>query len=135
MLPCGLVPSPEPAPSRTLHVMDFYSARLLHIILVDNGRPRRRNDHDETVVVFRARDFDHAFERALELGQAAETRYLNAAGQTVRWALVQVLTVDHVGPRLNGKEVASKLHIRVAAKPVAFRTRFRPERSRPTQSF
>jgi hypothetical protein len=115
--------------------MKFYSARLLYIILVDDGRPRRRNDHDETVVLFRARDFDHAFERALELGRAGETRYLNVAGQSVHWALVQVMTVDCVGARVEGREVASTLHTRVAPKPVKFGTRFRPEKSRPHQSF
>ena len=114
--------------------MKFYSARLLYIILIDNERPRRRNDYDETVVLFRARDFEHAFVRALELGRAAETQYLNVRGQAVRWALVEVVTLDCVGPRVDGQEVASKLHARTAPKPVPFKTRFRPERSRPNQS-
>jgi len=114
--------------------MKFYSARLLYIILVD-GRARRRNDYDETVVLFRARDFAHAFARALELGRAAETQYVNVHGQAVRWALVEVVTLDCVGPRVEGREVASRLHARTAPKPVPFKTRFRPERSRPSQSF
>jgi ATP-dependent helicase YprA (DUF1998 family) len=112
----------------------FYSARLLYVILVDDGRPRRRNDYDETVVLFRAADFEHAFARALELGRAAETRYLNGRGQAVRWALVEVVTLDCVGRRVDGREVASKLHGRTAPKPVPFTTRFRPDRSRPSQS-
>ncbi|HKW11873.1 MAG TPA: DUF4288 domain-containing protein [Gemmatimonadaceae bacterium] len=114
--------------------MKFYSARLLYIILIDR-QPRRRNEHDETVVLFRARDFEHAFTRALELGRAAETQYLNAYGQAVRWALVEVVTLDCVGGRVDGREVASKLHARTASKPVAFNSRFRPERSRPNSSF
>lgn len=114
--------------------MKFYSARLLYIILIDNQRSRRRNDYDETVVLFRANDFDHAFKRALELGRAAETRYVNDRGQTVRWALVEVVTLDCVGPSVEGREVASKLHVRTTLKPVPFSTRFRPERSRPNQS-
>ena len=115
--------------------MDFYSARLLHIILIDNGRPRRRKQYDETVVVFRARDFDHAFARALELGRAAETRYQNAHGQLVRWALVEVATLDRVGRRIDGREVSSKLHTRVGTRTVPFDARFHPEQSRPGQSF
>jgi ATP-dependent helicase YprA (DUF1998 family) len=114
--------------------MKFYSARLLFIILIDNKRPRRRNDYDETVVLFRANDFDHAFTRALELGRAAETHYLNQRGQAVRWALVKVVTLDCVGASVEGREVASNLHARTALKPVSFSTRFRPERSRPNQS-
>ena len=113
--------------------MTFYSARLLYIILID-GHPRRRNDYDETVVVFRARDFDHAFKRALALGRAAETRYRNAYGQRVRWAFVEVVTLDLVGPHVDGHEVASRLHARTAPEPVPFNTRFRPERSTPSQS-
>jgi uncharacterized protein DUF4288 len=115
--------------------MKFYSARLLYIILVDTGRPRRRNHYDERVVVFRARDFDHAFTRALALGRAAETRYMNRYGQAVRWALVEVLNVDHIGARVDGREVASKRHTRLSQKPVPFRSRFRPAQSRPSQSF
>jgi len=114
--------------------MDYYSARLLYIILVDDGRPRRRNLHDESVVVFRARDFDHAFERALEFGRGGEQRYENGRGQTVRWALVEVSTVDRLGRSLDGREVASRFHDRVAQAPVPFGARFRPERSRPQQS-
>lgn len=34
--------------------MKFYGARLLYTILVDDGRPRCRNDYDETVVLHRA---------------------------------------------------------------------------------
>ena len=122
-------------PTRSYVRMQFYSARLLYIILVDDGRPRRRNDHDETVVLFRATDFDHAFQRALELGRAAETQYVNGAGQAVRWTLVEVTTVDCIGARVEGREVASRLHTRVAPKPVKFQSRFRPEKSRPGQSF
>jgi hypothetical protein len=115
--------------------MDYYSARLLYVILVDDGRPRRRLTFDESVIVFRARDIDHAFERALELGRAAEHRYHNQRGQAVRWAFVEVLTLDHIGRKLDGCEVASKLHTRTVPQPVPFTERFRPERSRPGQSF
>jgi len=115
--------------------MDFYSARLLYVVLVDDRRPRRRNLYNESVVVFRARDFDHALKRALALGRAAEHHYDNHRGQTVRWALVEVLNLDHVGRRVDGGEVASALRTRVASKPLAFGTHFHPEHSRPKESF
>ena len=114
--------------------MSFYSARLIYYILVDDGRPRRRQHCDETVVVFRARDYDHAFARALELGHAAETEYLNGAGQTVRWAFATVETLDHVGSRLDGAEVGSRQHVRVLPKPLSAKVHFHPERSRPEHS-
>jgi hypothetical protein len=43
--------------------VDFYSARLLLVILVDDRKPRKTNTWDEIVVTFRARDLDHAFTR------------------------------------------------------------------------
>jgi hypothetical protein len=115
--------------------MDYYSSRLLYVVLVNDGRPRRRNHYDESTVVFRARDFDDAFERAVEIGLASEQRYENAKGQEVRWALVEVSTLDCVGPAIDGHEVSSRLHDRVSEAAVPFGARFTPRRSRPSQSF
>jgi hypothetical protein len=114
--------------------MPFYSARLLYYILVDSGTPRRRQNCDETVVVFRAENFDRAFERALELGHAAETEYRNAYGQRVRWAFVEVATLDEIGPAVDGAEVASRQHVRVTPRPVPANRGFHPERSKPQHS-
>jgi len=113
----------------------FYSARLLFIILVDDGKPKKRNRYDETVVVFAARDFDHAFERALEIGHLKERSYVNVSGQNVRWALVEILNLDLVGSKVDGMEVASKLHTRLSANTISARMLFHPERSKPGQSF
>ena len=115
--------------------MDYYSSRLLYVILVKDGRPRRRNHYDESTVVFRARDFDHAFERAIEIGLASEQRYKNVRGQEVRWALVEVSTLDCVGAAVDGREVSSRLHDRLSKVAVPFGTHFTPRRSRPGQSF
>ena len=115
--------------------MDFYSARLLVICLVDDGRPRKTNMYDESVVVFRARDFDDALKRALEIGRACETEYENEKGQKVRWALVKIANLDRVGRKVDGKEVASHLHDRRSQEPIPFDQRFEPERNEPSQSF
>ena len=115
--------------------MEFYSARLLFIILVGDGRAKKKNDYDESVIVFRARDFDHAFERALEIGKAQETTYKNGKEQNVRWALVEITNLDHVGRKVDGAEVASKLHSRTSAKPISPKQRFHPEKSESNQSF
>jgi hypothetical protein len=115
--------------------VNFYSARLQFVVLVDEGRPRKTHTWDEMVVVFRARDFSHAFTRALEIGRAQETEYLNCSGQKVRWALVEVENVDVVGKRVNGKEVASRLSRRRSKAAIPFDTDFHPEDSKPSQSF
>ena len=115
--------------------MEIYSARLLYVILVNDGRSRKRNDYDEVVIVFRARDCNSAFKRALKLGYAQETEYFNHRKQTVRWALVEILNLDRVGKKIDGREVASKLHCRTSKKPIAPTTRFHPEKSKPEESF
>ena len=115
--------------------MGFYSARLLYIILVDDGRSRKRNHYDESVVVFRARDFDHAMERSLEIGRANEITYKNDKDQNVRWALVEVVNLDEVGRKVDGAEVASELHYRTSKVAISPRRRFRPEKSKPSESF
>jgi hypothetical protein len=115
--------------------MEFYSARLLFIILVDDGKPRKSNHFDESVVVFRAKDLGQAFKRALQLGKSSETTYLNQRGQKVRWTLAEVVSLDWVGREIDGKEVASKLHYRTQSRPIPSNRQFHPERSKPTQTF
>jgi len=114
--------------------MPFYSARLLYLILVDDGRPKRRQHADETVIVFRARSYEHGFQRALELGHRREATYKNQYGQTVRWALAKVLTVDFIGASIDGTEVASTLRYLTFPRPLSPRARLHPERSRPDMS-
>ena len=115
--------------------MSFYSARLLFVILVDDGRPRKKNHYDDRVVVFRARNFEHAFERAVEIGNENGVAYKNSVGQRVRWAFVEVINLDLVGKSIDGKEVASKLHYRVSKKPIPFSRKFSPELSTLDGSF
>ena len=115
--------------------MDFYSARLLFIILVADGPGHKRNHYDESVIVFRANNPKHAFKRALELGRSQETAYRNHKGQRVRWALVEIRNLDCIGPTVNGKEVASVLHYRTSKKRIPPSCVFRPEKSQPEGIF
>jgi hypothetical protein len=113
-------------------MMDWYGARLLFVILVDDGKSRKRNHYDESVIVFRARNLDHAFQRALELGHAKETTYKNHLDQDVRWAFVEISAVNCVGKSIDGKEVVSELHSRTSSQPIPFKRRFVPGRSKPS---
>ncbi len=115
--------------------MNFYSASLSLVILIDDSRPRKSHLWDDIVIVFRARDFEHAFARALHIGRSHETEYVNFQKQKVRWALVKVETLDFVGKRVDGSEVASRLRRRRSSDTISFETVFRPEESKPTQSF
>ena len=113
-----------------LALMDYYSARLLIVCLVDDGRPRKRNTCDYPFVVFRAKGYKHAFQRALDLGKQQETRYKNGKGQWVRWAFVQVENVKHLGKTLDGLEIGSLLDVLRSDQPVPFRKRFHPKKSK-----
>ena len=111
--------------------MAYYSARLIFIVLIDSARARRRNLHDESVVVVRATDFRQAFRKALKVGRSMQTQYKNKWGQKVRWALEAVDTIVQIGSITDGTEISSRLHDRVSSRPVRFGTRFSPEKSCP----
>jgi hypothetical protein len=112
----------------------YFSATLLYRVIVDTPRPRRRHLCDETVIVFRARDYDAAFARALVLGRARETTYRNGDGQRVRWLLAEIRTLDQIGATLDGAQVLGGLRHEMADQPLGPRTRFRPEQSKPVQT-
>jgi hypothetical protein len=109
--------------------MEFYSVHLLFVILVDDGRPKKKNHFDESIAVFRAKDFADAFQRALRFGKSHETEYKNDKGQRVRWALVEISKLDCVGKKIDGKEVASNLHYRTQKQPIPASKKFHPERA------
>jgi hypothetical protein len=108
----------------------YYSAKLLVVCLVDDGTPRQRNTCDCQHVVVRARDYEDAFARALAIGKREETRYKNAKGRWVRWALVEIQSLKCLGRSIDGQEVGSFLHERRFDRPVPFKRRFNPKRSR-----
>lgn len=110
--------------------MKWYVARLLVVCLVDR-RPRRQNTCDYPFVLVRADSAEQAFERALELGRAQETRYLNAQGQSVRWAFVRVEEIRTCEPHVEGTELGSLLTVLDSDHPLRFDTEFRPRSTRP----
>jgi len=114
--------------------MDYYSARLFVLCLVDDGKPRKRNTCDYPFVVFRARGFPQAFARALALGREQETTYANGKGQSVRWVFVRVEEIKRLGRDLDGREVGSLLDVFRSDAPIPFRRRFRPEKYQPQYS-
>ena len=111
--------------------MDFYSARLLFILLDNDGKPRKKNLYDDSVVVFRARDFEDALKRAIEIGNARVQHETSSPFHK----FVEVMKLDWVGRKVDGQEVASKLHYRVSKIPISMETEFHPEKSEPEGSF
>ena len=111
--------------------MDYYCAQLLTVCLVADGKPRKLNTCDYSFVLFKANDYEHAFERAVALGKQQETQYSNAKGQPVRWAFVRVEAIKHLGAELDGIEVGSLLDVWRTEEPLPFSKRFQPHRSKP----
>lgn len=51
---------------------------------------------EESIVLLRARDAGEATGRAADIGAKAEAQYFNGDGNTVRWALREVLEVQEL---------------------------------------
>lgn len=114
--------------------MKFFSANLQFLVLVDDGKPRKKNMWCDSVVVFRARNLKHARARALRLGRAEEVSYKNYKDERIRWAFVGVDTIDEVGGKVDGAEVWARMYTKVSDKPVSPQQRFRPAKSKPGAS-
>ena len=112
----------------------LYAARMLHVCVVGDGKPRRRNLCDETVKLLRASSDTDAWKRALKLGRAAEHEYRNSRGELVRWIFAEVTAISRVRTDLNGAELSSRLHDRVFPKSITSRSRFYPEKRGPQWS-
>lgn len=111
--------------------MCYFSARLLIVCLVDDGKSRKKNTCDYPFFLIQAKDHEEAFQRALELGKKQETRYENDKGQAVRWAFVRVEEVKALPQCLNGVEVGSLLDVLVTEKRMPFKQSFSPKNHRP----
>ncbi len=109
----------------------LYAARMLHVCVVGDGKPRRRNLCDETVKLLRARSDEEAWRLALKLGRAAQHEYRNSRGERVRWLFAEVAAISRVPTDQHGAEVSSRLHDRVFPKPITLRSRFYPTKREP----
>ena len=92
--------------------MHFYCAQLLVVCLVE-GRRRRKNTCDYPFVLYRAKGFEHAWQRALALGREQEILYRNTRGERVRWAFVKVERITRLVRNLDGREVGSLFDVTV----------------------
>ena len=113
--------------------MEYYSAQILVVCLVDDGKPRKTYTCDHQIFIIRARNYDVAFAKAVELGRETETTYSNAKGQRVRWAFVCVDTIWRLGRKLDRCEVGSVFGTAQSPKPIPFKKRFRPVNALPLE--
>lgn len=89
----------------------------------------------DCIHVFRAVDYDDAFKRALSIGRSHEEEYKNAAGQSVRWRCMRVLTLDQMkSHELDGIEIHSELVTIDDDVHIEFEQSFHPEDSEPVET-
>jgi hypothetical protein len=88
----------------------------------------------DSIFLFKAVDWNDAFQRALALGHAQEQRYLNGEGQLVTWKLASIVSLDELGSDLtDGIEVYSEsAELNEDSEPSGFS--LSPEQSKPTQT-
>jgi hypothetical protein len=94
---------------------------------------------NDGVFLFRADDWDDAFQKALALGRREEREYVNGEGERVRWRFAEVLQM-HGGidsdRDLEGQEVMTEMlwdHIEVGYDDL-FDGELHPEQSDPASS-
>jgi hypothetical protein len=105
----------------------WYSARMRIVCLIE-GVGAHSEHHN--VHIFRAADFDSAFVRALEIGRTHEGEYLNGDGETVRWRLARIESLDVIrADNLDGAEVYFEPSL--PSEVVAFDAEFHPEAHKP----
>jgi hypothetical protein len=111
--------------------MKWFSCKLRMVVLLEKQGATR---HADSVFLFRAEDFDAAFQRALELGRAEEDDYIGGEGEKVRWRLKEIISLDILGEELDGAEVYSEPVALAAGETYNFDASFEPEKSKPTQT-
>jgi len=112
--------------------MKWFSSKVRVVCLVE---PEGAQRYMDSVYVFKADDFETAFQRAVDLGKEQEEEYLNAENQIVRWRLKEVISLDVINhTSLDGAEVYSEpVELEVGAR-LPFDADFQPEKSLPTQT-
>lgn len=110
----------------------WFSSRLRLVCVIEGSGATRYQD---SVHLFRAGDFEEAFQRALDLGRACEESYLNPDKKRVRWRLKEIVSLDIItADQLDGAEVYSEPVPLEEGVEIPFDATFTPETSRPTQT-
>ncbi|MBX3503324.1 MAG: DUF4288 domain-containing protein [Alphaproteobacteria bacterium] len=108
----------------------WYSAKLRMVRMIDAPVD---DMFDDQVHTFRSTDFDAAHARAIRLGRAEESSFVNWNDQRAQWRLAQILSLNLLG----SGELGDAIDVHSEPAPmqdtdrVPFDTVFHPERSKP----
>lgn len=108
----------------------WFSAKVRDVILIDDDD---NSTFEHSVYLFRAADFDAAFDAVLKLGQAQDREFLNGDENRVRWKLADVQSLNLLGAGEIGDavDVYSEAVALSDVDRVPFNFVFHPERSAP----
>ena len=67
---------------------DWFSSKMIFGVLVEGVGA---NLLMSSIIVFKAKSFEEAFKKALELGKKKEQEYLNDENKKVRWQLKEIV--------------------------------------------
>jgi len=110
----------------------WFSSRIRLVVLIEGGPASHFAD---SIILFRAADFEDAFQRALVLGRKREQEYVGGEGKRVRWRLKEIVSLDIIdGDELDGVEIYSESADFRAGDQFAFETTFLPDESKPGQT-
>lgn len=112
--------------------INLFSSRIRCVCLVEKHKPTLFMD---SIFLFKAKDFQDALNRALELGKGLEQEYLNIDNERVRWRLKEILSLDIIRDHsLDGTEIYSEFVDVPPNQDVPFDAEFHPELSQPVQT-
>lgn len=108
----------------------WYSAKIRIVHAVEGSV---YDTFDDQVRTFRSTDFDAAFARAIEIGRAQESNFVNGDGRRTQWRLADVVALNLLGSGELGDaiDVHSEPAPMQDADRVPFDTVFHPELSEP----
>ena len=112
--------------------MSWFSTKVRIACLIEG---QGAVDYMDSVYVFRAKDFEEAFQCAFKLGCSQEEEYLNFENRRVSWRFKEIISLDIIRSRaINGAEVYSEPVELAPGEQIPFDAEFHPEDSKPTQA-
>lgn len=111
----------------------WFSAKIRLACLI---KSRGLQSYADSIYVFRSDDFNDAFRKALAIGKAQESSYLNSDEDLVQWKLKEVISLDAIPSSLLDEwaEVYSEPVEPLPSEQFPFDYEFHPENSKPTQT-
>jgi hypothetical protein len=110
----------------------WYSAKLRFAMMVS---PEGGDTLNDTVIVFKAKNFKDAFARGIAIGEKSEEEYLNGEGNLVSWKLMEMIHINIIrSDKIDGAEVHSELFSVGEGETIPLETVFNPKDSNPSQT-